>query len=109
MRSTITGRLRCSNFCNFRSKTVFLKLLSCHYRYMKSPLNLSLVLFLAFGAWSSIDASDVTPQTEVYGTASDGTVLHWVVYQPSTPGPWPTVLVIHGGGFIDGSPDSSSE
>ena len=29
--------------------------------------------------------------------------------RPSTPGPWPAVLVIHGGGFNDGSPDSSSE
>ena len=54
-------------------------------------------------------ASVPTPQTEVYGTASDGTVLHWVVYQPSTPGPWPAVLVIHGGGFFAGSPDSSLE
>jgi len=76
---------------------------------MKSPLNLSLVLFLAFGAWSSIDASDVTPQTEVYGTASDGTVLHWIVYQPSTAGPWPAVLIIHGGGFNEHTPDSSPE
>jgi len=79
---------------------------------MKSSLNFFVVLFLAFGACtrgSAETSSDPTPQTEVYGTASDGTVLHWVVYQPSTPGPWPTVLVIHGGGFIDGSPDSSSE
>ena len=79
---------------------------------MKSPLNFFVVLFLAFGACTYVNAetsSDSTPQTEVYGTASDGTVLHWIVYQPSTPGPWPTVLVIHGGGFNAGSPDSSSE
>ena len=49
----------------------------------------------------------VTPTTEVFGTASDGTTLHWVVYTPTTPGPWPAVLVIHGGGFISGSPNSS--
>jgi acetyl esterase/lipase len=53
--------------------------------------------------------ADVIPQTEVYGTAPDGTVLHWVVYTPATPGPWPAVLVVHGGGFDDGSPDSSGE
>ncbi len=47
--------------------------------------------------------------TEVYGTASDGTVLHWMAYTPSTPGPWPAVLVIHGGGFIGGAPDSSAD
>ncbi len=54
-------------------------------------------------------AADVVPVTEVYGTASDGTLLHWVVYTPQTPGPWPVVLVIHGGGFLSGTPDSSPE
>lgn len=53
--------------------------------------------------------ADVIPQTEVYGTAADGTVLHWVVYTPITPGPWPAVLVIHGGGFDSNTPDSSPE
>ena len=54
-------------------------------------------------------ASAVTPVTEVYGTAEDGTVLHWIVYTPETPGPWPAVLVIHGGGFNDNSPDSAPD
>ncbi|MEO8440017.1 MAG: alpha/beta hydrolase [Spartobacteria bacterium] len=39
---------------------------------------------------------------ELYATAADGTPLHWDVYTPSTPGPWPAVLVIHGGGFVSG-------
>jgi acetyl esterase/lipase len=47
--------------------------------------------------------------TEVFGTASDGTVLHWNVYTPDGVGPWPAVLVIHGGGFDRGSPTSASE
>jgi acetyl esterase/lipase len=51
--------------------------------------------------------ADVTPQTEVYGTASDGTVLHWNVYTPAGSGPWPAMLVIHGGGFDEGSPTSA--
>ena len=51
----------------------------------------------------------VAQVTEQYGTAADGTPLHWVVYMPSTPGPWPVVLVIHGGGFLSGTPDSSPE
>ncbi len=53
--------------------------------------------------------AEVIPQTEVFGTASDGTVLHWVVYTPTTPGPWPAVLVIHGGGFNENTPTSSPE
>ncbi len=95
---------------------------------MKSPLSFFVVIFLAFGACTSVRAgtssshaessiaqqeatatSNVTPQTEVYGTASDGTVLHWIVYTPTTPGPWPAVLVIHGGGFNSNSPDSSPD
>jgi len=54
-------------------------------------------------------ASGATAVTEVYGTASDGTVLHWDVYTPEGAGPWPAVLVIHGGGFYKGSPTSASE
>ena len=47
--------------------------------------------------------------TERWGTAADGTPLTWVVYAPSTPGPWPAVVIIHGGGFTDGAPTSSAE
>jgi acetyl esterase/lipase len=67
---------------------------------------LTLSLGVALGRVSS---ADVTPQTEVYGTASDGTVLHWDVYAPAGSGPWPAVLVIHGGRFVEGSPSSSPE
>ncbi len=54
-------------------------------------------------------SADVVPTTEVFGTAPDGTVLHWVAYAPTTPGPWPAVLVIHGGNFYGGSPSGSPE
>lgn len=47
--------------------------------------------------------------TEVYGTAADGTVLHWVAYTPSGLGPWPAVLLIHAGNFFGGTPSSSVE
>lgn len=40
--------------------------------------------------------------TEVYATASDGTSLTWTVYTPAGKGPWPAVLVVHGGLFISG-------
>jgi acetyl esterase/lipase len=42
------------------------------------------------------------PPTEVYATASDGASLTWSVYTPTGTGPWPAVLVIHGGLFISG-------
>jgi acetyl esterase/lipase len=54
-------------------------------------------------------AANVVPTTEVYGTAPDGTVLHWVAYVPTTPGPWPAVLIIHGGNFYGGGPSGSPE
>lgn len=41
--------------------------------------------------------------TETYATASDGTPLTWDVYTPAGSGPWPAVLVIHGGLFVSGS------
>lgn len=47
--------------------------------------------------------------SELYANAADGTPLHWVVYTPPGIGPWPAVIVIHGGGFTGGSPDSSPE
>ncbi len=78
---------------------------------------LVLSAFIVFGAASAPSqttragshgktSNAVVPQTEVYGRAADGTVLHWDVYTPTTPGPWPAVLVIHGGGFYSGTPDS---
>ncbi len=53
--------------------------------------------------------ANVVPTTEVFGSASDGTILRWDVYAPLTPGPWPAVVLIHGGGFIGGSTTSSPE
>jgi acetyl esterase/lipase len=49
------------------------------------------------------------PPIEVYATADDGTPLHWYVYTPTGQGPWPAVLIIHGGGFKGGTPISSPE
>ncbi len=66
----------------------------------------SLVLALLFlGRFAQ---ADVVPVEEVFGTASDGTILHWEAYTPKTPGPWPVVLVIHGGGFHAGGLSSAA-
>ena len=47
------------------------------------------------------------PATEVYATASDRTPLEWTVYSPAGKGPWPAVLVIHGGLFTGGDADEA--
>jgi acetyl esterase/lipase len=78
-------------------------------RHMKTKKLLIFLAFVVSLAISGLSLADVIPQTEVYGTAADGTVLHWIVYTPTTPGPWPAVLIIHGGGFDSNSPDSSPE
>ena len=68
---------------------------------------------LAVGALTlfAIDpaAANVVPTTEVYGTAPDGTVLHRRLMPRQPPGPWPAVLIIHGGNFYGGGPSGSPE
>jgi len=39
--------------------------------------------------------------------ADDGTPLTWTVFTPTTPGPWPAVLVIHGWFWIAGEETDS--
>ncbi|MEO7724053.1 MAG: alpha/beta hydrolase [Chthoniobacterales bacterium] len=74
---------------------------------MNKLLRLLLTVMVSLALGRSIQA--VVPTTEVFGNASDGTVLHWMAYTPITPGPWPVVLIIHGGGFNSNTPDSSPE
>ncbi|MEP6974831.1 MAG: alpha/beta hydrolase [Spartobacteria bacterium] len=65
------------------------------------------LLAFSFGFSLSPLSAAVPVKTEVFGTASDGTTLHWDVYTPTGVGPWPAVLVIHGGNFYGGGPSSS--
>jgi acetyl esterase/lipase len=51
----------------------------------------------------------VKEPSEFFATADDGTPLHWTVYTPEGTGPWPAVLVIHGGNFNAGTPTSSPD
>lgn len=73
----------------------------------------SRVALLAFSAaflfHSSFASAASTEPTELFAYASDSTPLHWVVFTPPGNGPWPVVLVIHGGHFKGGTPTSSVE
>lgn len=70
----------------------------------------SLVTAALLPAKLEAQANKPTPTptpTEVYATASDGTSLTWTVYTPAGKGPWPAVLVIHGGLFFGGDANES--
>ncbi len=77
---------------------------------LRSPsrLFLTLLALVFLGPLASLSHAGWAGK-EVYGIAPDGTELHWVVYTPTTPGPWPAVLVIHGGGFKSGGPPSAAD
>jgi len=69
----------------------------------------SVVVSNSAGSVTSVDAVMTVPPSEVFGTAADGSVLHWDVYTPEGIGPWPAFINIHGGGFVAGSPTSNQE
>jgi len=45
----------------------------------------------------SVQAAAAAPQT-VYFRSADGTALTGYLFQPSTPGPWPAIVMLHGRG-----------
>ncbi|MBA2435455.1 MAG: alpha/beta hydrolase [Verrucomicrobiota bacterium] len=70
---------------------------------MRQPLLLfSLFITGVASAFAAPQAESRPTPGEVYATASDGTPLTWIVYTPPGRGPWPAVLVIHGGLFLGG-------
>ncbi len=68
------------------------------------PLLFSLIAAAVTAANAAPEAKPkpTPPPTEVYAIASDNTQLTWTVYTPAGRGPWPAVLVIHGGRFVGG-------
>lgn len=78
---------------------------------MKQPRHFC-ILFTAMAALfasQTASASHGNAVTEQYATASDGTPLHWDVYMPAGHGPWPAVILIHGGEFKLGGPSTCAE
>ena len=65
----------------------------------------SLLLLASFAA--ATEARAQAPSSEVYATADDGTPLTWTAFIPAGSGPWPAVIVIHGGFFFAGSETDS--
>ena len=80
-----------------------------HSRSRRSPVPILFLATLTFLFSAHRSHAAASEPIETYATASDGTALHWVVYTPAGTGPWPAVLVIHGGGFKAGTPTSSPE
>ncbi|MDQ3199506.1 MAG: alpha/beta hydrolase [Verrucomicrobiota bacterium] len=58
-------------------------------------------------ARAAVRPSPPPQEMEVYAVASDGTPLEWIVFTPAGNGPWPAVLVIHGGNFYGGEKGDS--
>src|SRR6476660_7880408 len=86
-----------------------IKRMNYHSRSRRSPLPILFLATLAFHFSAHRSHAVASEPNETYATASDGTPLHWVVYTPAGSGPWPAVLVIHGGGFTGGAPTSAPE
>jgi acetyl esterase/lipase len=70
---------------------------------------LVLIAFLFLNTVTVRSSEAKNEPSQVYAIASDGTLLHWIVFTPPGTGPWPAVLVIHGGEFKGGTPTSSPE
>jgi alpha-L-fucosidase 2 len=72
-----------------------------------NPSRVNLGLLVIFGAvCCGLPAAEEQSRLEVFGTADDGTPLHWMATPPPTPGRHPVVLVIHGGGFTSARENS---
>lgn len=72
-----------------------------------SRFSLALLALLFLGHLASLSEAGWAGK-EAYGIAPDATELHRVFYTPTKPGPWPAVLMIHGGGFKGGGPASGA-
>lgn len=51
-----------------------------------------------FAAWLSVAAAAAAPQTVYFPSADGRTALVGYVFQPTTPGPWPAIVMLHGRG-----------
>ena len=81
-------------------------LLSRFPRFVLATLLAAVLLFQGAEVRAQGTAPASGTPNEVYANTTDGTPLHWDVYPPEGEGPWPAILVIHGGGFKGGSLNS---
>jgi acetyl esterase/lipase len=70
---------------------------------MKPGFALAVLVCIAAAAASAQSPSNVRTQSNVVYAVHDGVSLYGDLYLPSSPGPHPAMLFIHGGGFRAGS------
>lgn len=77
-----------------------------HYRFRILVGLISTLL--SFTATLSVAAAAETPQTATFLSADGRTTLTGYIFQPSTRGPWPAVVMLHGRGGPYSSDDNSA-
>jgi acetyl esterase/lipase len=70
---------------------------------MKRTLAAGVLLFIAAAAASAQSAANIQTQNNVVYAVHDGVSLYGDLYLPTSAGPHPAMLFIHGGGFRGGS------
>lgn len=73
----------------------------------KFRTRLAAIISVCAGLLLSAQASSAAPQTVYFRSADGNTTLTAYAFQPSTPGPWPAIVMLHGRGGPYSTNDNS--